>query len=131
MTSGARWPTTSGAAPRRSPTSSTAAHGLRDKWKQRPGNSATASELVSRSPSSPVWWTDMTDLDPTLEIWERGERRRTLWIAFLVLVLLALLFVVTALAVILVRRSPVIARIDRAEESTKCVQVIEASFLAS
>lgn len=73
----------------------------------------------------------MTDVDPKLEAWERGQRRRGFAIAALVSVLALMLLVMAVLAVILVRRSPVIARIDRAEAEDKCRDDLEAKFLTS
>lgn len=73
----------------------------------------------------------MTAFDPKLETWERGERRRSLMIGALFCVLVLMLLVMAALGVILVRRSPVIARIDRSERETRCIEVIEVQFLSA
>lgn len=73
----------------------------------------------------------MTATDPKLETWEQGERRRSLWIAGLAAGLAALLLVVTFQTVILLRRSPVIARIDRLEAEAACENAIQSAFLAA
>lgn len=79
----------------------------------------------------------MTDTDPTLSKWERGERRRSILLAGATALLLAMTglvligaFVMADLVDILHRRSPVIARIDAAEQRDECVGRIGSSFLA-
>lgn len=74
--------------------------------------------------------------DPELSRWERGERRRSVYIAILAGVVLTqssvigwLAFGVNDLTSVLNRRSPVIERIDEAEAETECTLAHMAVFL--